>query len=247
MADINDKSFRQTLIERFLNCDTTVAEERELARFYAECLKTGCVPVDEKSVCALITTTVATTASDDCTKAYEPIVGSRTLRHLHWRWVAAACVAAIIAVGAVVKFAAYDNESTMRTTSNITAKVQKVQDVDETPKTHNNTIPDATKTDDEDESYNQRVALSPARMVLCQSDSPQPVKSKADVANSDTPSAIDMNNVCNVAVAAFCDASSITIERKGDVVLLTTADGDGTCCRYVVGEASDGQMTLAAL
>lgn len=251
MTDINDKSFRQTLIERFLNCDTTVAEEQELAQFYAECRKADCVPEDEKNICALVTATVTSAASDNHAKPHAPTGIHHTLRHLHWQWVAAACVAAAIVVGVAVKFATYDNESTMLATSNNTARKLHIDGNNTIRKPHIDEISTGTSpatnisaTDNLDE---QHVAQSSSRVVRRQSTSPQLVASNTDVAGSDTSSTVDMNSVCSLAVAAFCDANSITIERKGDVVLLTTADGDGTCQRYVVGDAGDGQMTIAGL
>lgn len=244
MTDINDKSFRQTLIERFLNCDTTVAEERELALFYAECQKTDCVPEDEKNICALVTATVTSAASDNYAKPHNPTGIRHRLRHLHWQWVAAACVVVAIALGVAVKFATYDNESVMLAASNNTARTPHV---DETPKTQETGTSSATTASAKDNSNGQRAAQSSPNVVRRQSTSPQLVASKTDVARSNTSSTVDINSVCSLAVAAFCDANSITIERKGDVVLLTTADGDGTCSRYVVGDAGDGQMTIAGL
>lgn len=249
MTDINDKSLRQTLIERFLNCDTTVAEERELALFYAECRKADRVPEDEKSICALVMATVTSAASDNHAEAHEPTGIRHTPCRLNWQWVAAACVAAVIAVGAAVKFAAYDNESTMLTTSNNTVRTPHVDEMSKTQesKTQETGTSSATNISTKNNSDGQHTALSSYRAARRQSTSPQLVASKTDVARSETSSTVDMNGVCSLAVAAFCDANSITIERKGDVVLLTTADGDGTCQRYVVGDAGDGQMTIAGL
>lgn len=264
MTDINDKSFRQTLIERFLNCDTTVAEERELALFYAERIKADHVPEDEKSVCALVMATVTSAASDNLAEAHEPTGIRHTLCRLHWRWMAAACVAAIIAVGAAVKFAAYNNESTMLATSDNTVRTPHVDEISKTQetktqetktqesktqesKTQETGTPSAIDICAKNNSDGQHTPLSSSRVVRRQSTSPQLVASKTDAARSDASSTVDMNGVCSLAVAAFCDANSITIERKGEVVLLTTADSDGTCQRYVVGDAGDGQMTIAGL
>ena len=237
MADINDKSFRQALIERFLDCDTTVAEERELARFYADCREKGQVPEGEGSICELVTVTVA--AGGDA-EPHEPMVK----RRIHWRWAAAACAAVAIAVGAAVEFATSGNESPVLAT-NRNAAVASHED--EELQTEENGIQPAANDSVADSSVGRRVAQPSVRMACRQPKSPRPVVSEAEAAKNEVSSAVDMSDVCDMAVEAFRDADGITIERKGDFVLLTTANGDGTCRRYVVGEASDGQMTLAEL
>lgn len=237
MADINDKSFRQTLIERFLDCDTTVAEERELARFYAGCLKKGQVPEGEGSICELVTATVA---AADNVEPHESVVR----RRIHWRWAAAACIAVAIAVGAAVEFATSGNESPVLATNHNTAVAAHE---DEELQTEDTGMQSATNDSVADSSFGRRVVQPSVRMACRQPKSPRPVASEADVAKSDVPSTVDMSDVCDMAVEAFRDVDGITIERKGDFVLLTTANGDGTCRRYVVGEAGDGQMTLAEL
>ena len=50
MMDIDNKQERKTLIESYLNADTTVAEERALAEYYA----THTADADEKAVAQLI-------------------------------------------------------------------------------------------------------------------------------------------------------------------------------------------------
>lgn len=241
MTDINDKSFRQTLIERFLDCDTTVAEEHELARFYAECRRKGMVPEGESDICELVTATVA---SDNGAVAQEPAVRCRTPRRVLWRWAAAACAVVAIVVGAAVKFAAYNNDGTVLATNSGMANVPHEGVA---AKAADTAIASAPKVCVTDNSDRPRAARPSVRMVRSRSKKLQPIVSKAADATTDAASAVDMNHVYDMAVSAFCDADGITVERKGGVVLLTTVGGDGTCRRYVVGEADEGQMTLAGL
>lgn len=241
MTDINDKSFRQTLIERFLDCDTTVAEERGLARFYAECQKKGMVPDGESDICELVTATVL---SDNDAVAQESVGRCRTPRRALWRWAAAACAVVAIVVGTAVKFAAYNNDGTVLSANNGMASVPH-EDV--AVKAAGIAIASAPKVSVADNSDRPHSAQSAGRMVRSRSKELQPAVSKAADATNGVASAVDMNHVYDMAVSAFCDADGITVERKGGVVLLTTVDGDGTCRRYVVGEADEGQMTLAGL
>lgn len=243
MTDINDKSLRQALIERFLNCDTTVAEERELARFYAECRKNGHVPEGEDDICELVAATVkAYTAADDSKESYKPAAERRTLLPMHWRLAAVVCVAIAVIVGAAIKFAAYNNKSTILATSNV-AKAPK----DNVYRTTDGSISAEQKVCMPDNSVRRRDAKSSAHTAQQQPRKSQTVVQKTDTAENNAPSAVDINNVYDMAMTAFRYADGITVERKGDVVLLTTTNDDGVCQRYVVGEVGNGQMTLAGL
>lgn len=103
MKDLNDKAVRQQLIERYLDADTTTDEEKALADFYRESHET--LAADEEAVRQLVLATAhlgnGFTLSDEKVDEFDRIMAAppkKTVRLVLWPWLAAACVAAIIAI-----------------------------------------------------------------------------------------------------------------------------------------------------
>lgn len=240
MADINDKTFRNTLIERFLDCDTTADEERQLAIFYEECTHNGCVPEGEEDVCALITATVSTAprcSRDSRTDApYATAAACRPKRTLQ-KWMAAACSAAIIAAGAAVALGSHDSEAP--TLADNTA----VNAADSFSRS-TATVTTAITTDAA--AQPQKAATGELSASL-----PTPAAKKdATPAARSTPQphiTADIMHIYNTAAETFGDNASITIERKGNTVLLLAADTGGACQRYVVNCSEGGQLSFIEL
>lgn len=236
MTDINDKTFRNTLIERFLDCDTTADEERQIAIFYEECTHNGCVPEGEEDVCALITSTVSTTprcSRDSHTDT--PYANAATCRpkRILRNWMAAACSAAIIATGAAVALGSHDSEAP--TLADNTA----VNAADSFSRSTAAVTTDAA-------AQPQTAATSELSASL-----PTPTAKKdATPSARSTPQphiTADIMHIYNTAAEAFGDNASITIERKGNTVLLLAADTKGACQRYVVNCSEDGQLSFIEL
>ncbi|MBQ6964481.1 MAG: hypothetical protein IJP82_02165 [Bacteroidaceae bacterium] len=103
MKDLNDKAVRQQLIERYLDADTTTDEEKALADFYRE--NDGTYSADEEAVRQLVLAIPRTdsgfTLSDEKAEEFDRIMAAppkKAARLVVWPWLAAACVAAIIAI-----------------------------------------------------------------------------------------------------------------------------------------------------
>jgi hypothetical protein len=101
MKDLNDKTLRQLLIQRYLDGETTIEEERALVHFYQHHNDT--FSADEENVRQLVlaSTHLAKdfTLSKEKVEAFDRIMANdRRKRMVLWPWLAAACVAAILAI-----------------------------------------------------------------------------------------------------------------------------------------------------
>lgn len=100
--DLKDKDYRNRLIERYLNAETSVSEEVALAEFYA----THNPDDDEKAFAQLISAShnLNVNLSDEDTAEYDRMVSmAGKERHLHWHrhlaeFVAAAAVVTLFFV-----------------------------------------------------------------------------------------------------------------------------------------------------
>ena len=101
MKDLNDKALRQLLIQRYLDGETTIEEERALVHFSQHHNDT--FSADEENVRQLVlaSTHLAKdfTLSKEKVEAFDRIMANdRRKRMVLWPWLAAACVAAILAI-----------------------------------------------------------------------------------------------------------------------------------------------------
>ena len=95
--NLDNKQERRTLIERYLNAETTVQEEQKLAYYYA----THAVEPDEKEFAAMlaVSRSEADTSLWADTSAFDRIVGKPAgKQHPVLAWFAAAAVAAILII-----------------------------------------------------------------------------------------------------------------------------------------------------
>lgn len=103
MKDLNDKALRQQLTERYLNADTTTEEEVALADFYRQSHEV--LSAEEEIVRQLVLAPPLSnsefTLSDEKVEEFDRIMAShptKKRRIVLWPWLAAACVAAILAI-----------------------------------------------------------------------------------------------------------------------------------------------------
>lgn len=103
MKELDDKALRQQLIERYLDAETTPEEELALADFFRQSQDT--LAANEEAVRQLVLATTRTdngfTLSDEKVETFDRIMANvppKKRRIALWPWLAAACVAAIIAI-----------------------------------------------------------------------------------------------------------------------------------------------------
>ncbi|MBR1667943.1 MAG: hypothetical protein IJ693_06660 [Bacteroidaceae bacterium] len=103
MKDLNDKALRQQLIERYLDAETTPEEELALADFYRQSHEA--LSADEEAVRQLVLATARLdngfTLSEEKVEAFDRMMANippKKRRIALWPWLAAACVAAIVAI-----------------------------------------------------------------------------------------------------------------------------------------------------
>ena len=238
MNNINDKALRKAIAERFLDCDTTVDEERQLALFYNICIQNGCIPEGEEDVCRLVTATVKTY------KDAKPAKPARRLRP--WHWLSAACIAGLVAAGLFLASAGEDKEARLLAASDTAHVQQGTAPALAAPKN----MPDVPHAGTTPLPANEATAVRPTATAAVRpsasaaaSHTQRNATALPAARNRRTPTA-DISSVCQMAIATFNNATDIAIERKGDAMLLSTADGEGTCCRYIVHETDGGHITI---
>lgn len=238
MNNISDKALRKAIAERFLDCDTTVDEERQLALFYNMCIQNDCIPEGEEDVCRLVTATVKTY------KDAKPAKPTRRLRP--WHWLSAACIAGLVAAGLFFAFAGEDKDARLLAASDTAHVQQGTAPALAAPKNMPD-VPDAGTTPQPD---NEATAVKPiATAAVRPSASTAATSTQRDAtaqptARNKRTTATDVSSICQMAIATFHNATDIAIERKGDAMLISTADGEGTCCRYIVHETDGGHITI---
>lgn len=101
MKDLNDKALRQLLIQRYLDGETTIEEERALVHFYQHHNDT--LSADEEDVRQLVLASAHLakyfTLAEEKVEAFDRIMANdQQKRIVLWPWLAAACVVAILAI-----------------------------------------------------------------------------------------------------------------------------------------------------
>lgn len=240
MGNINDTSFRNMLAERFLDCDTSVEEERELASFYQECTRNGCIPEGEEDICQLVTATVK--CHDG--KCHGDEMTSRP-RRKPWQWAAAACAAGIAVAGVAFALATHQGSAPALADAD-TSAVQPTCTTSHGQANDTDTQAMASVTAKAGVPAMPNKDKMPIRTAAEATTMPTTAATVATrkQKQSATPSSADISSVCHAAINSFHDATDISIERKGNALLLSTANDDGTCRRYVVDENAKGQVTL---
>ena len=221
MKKVKDAEYRKALVERFLDCDTTVDEERVLARFYHQCRRHGTVPPGEREVCEIVLATV-------------PVGRGGTfgrLRMARRRKMAAILAAAVVVAacamtfvlglthkGGEVAIAAADTDS-----------VQNVVSADAR-------MPKAASSSDYVLKPNRQKAMT--AMARTSSATCRPVSRQ--YASDHENAAMDVKAVYDIAVTTLHDASFIRVERKGDAALVSAVWSDGSNRRFVANLSDDG-------
>lgn len=230
MKNIKNAEYRNALVERFLDCDTTVEEERMLARFYHQCRLQGTVPPAEREVCEIVLATVSV--------AQEKKLGN--LRLVMQRRMIAILAAAVVIAACVMTFmlGLPHKDDNMVTAAADTASMQNVH--------HDVKCSDVDAAMTASSSFQASVS---AKNVS--------VETEAKVASSNCrqtskqhamdrrKAVLDVKAVYDIAVAALHDASVIQVERKGDAALVSATWSDGSNRRFVADLSNDdGNLSL---
>ena len=238
MNTVHDNDFRHALIERFLDCDTTIEEEQALARYYRECKLKGCVPDGENEICDMVIVTVQV----QCTAPVEVQDAAIHSRRATLRWLAAACVAIAVVCGAVVAFHGNADKPVIAESNKTMSHKASQSEVDTATVVvaANDAKGVAHNMEDGEETFLTHES-KPAR-------SKEPIQSiskeqSQSVSRQASSSASEITRLYDMALDTFGDATDITIERKGDVILLSAVNADGKTERYAVA-MSDGEAAM---
>ena len=242
MKTINDNDFRHALIERFLDCDTTVEEERELARFYSECKQNGCVPEDESRICELVLATIA------IPQQQHRAVPQRQRRV---SWLRVACAAAVIAVLLVmtitfnIDFIKSDDQrstvaSTLASTKHDTDFVAKSSVMVDAPDVASAaaTMPMVNATQ---QLQGKASASASSGKRNCAA---LPHTGKVSSPSMDN---IDMAEIYSTVSSLFHDVSNVLIERGSKGILVSSVDENGEKHSFLVNGTGDGGLAITAI
>ena len=233
MDNINDKSFRHALAERFLDCDTSIEEERELARYYNRCKRNCCVPDNEKEICELVLATIKTADMPQC----QPQNNPQSRRNV-WLRIVGIAAAAVVAVALVMTFALTDRQpatvaSTTAAASHDTAAacIAAVAQIKSTAPTEKKAQPQQVN--------NVVSAYSPNRTKAASARH----ETKSDAAADN----IDMAEVYSSAASLFHDMSNVLIERGSEGVMVSAVGENGEKQRFLVSAAGSGGLAMKAI
>ena len=222
MSNISDTSIRLALTESFLDCDTSVEEERELARYYSRCKRNGCVPKDETEMCELVLATI---------KVADVPQKLSHRRHKTWLRIAFVAAAAAVAMALVMTFTMNDNNhATIASTTLVTKRDTAVTGIAAIMPTEN--------------EKEQQVSIASDCL-------PSHSKATAHVRYSRKcePSSanIDMTEVYSVAASLFHEMSNLTIKREGESVLVSAVGDNGDTHTFQVKSTGSNGLTMTAI
>lgn len=228
MNNINDKSFRRALTARFLDCDTSVDEERELARYYSRCKQNGRVPEGEMEICELVLATIKTADMQQ----HQP----QQRRNV---WLRVACVAAaVVTIALIMTYALTDKQPA--TVASTTTAVSH----DTTAACIAAVAPTTLTTSAEKKVQPQSVndithASSPSR--------PKVASAQHETKHDAAPHDIDIAEVYSVAATLFHDISNVLIERGSDGVMISAVDKNGEKQSFLVSATGCDDLTMKAI
>ena len=233
MDNINDKSFRRALTERFLDCDTTVEEERKLARYYSRCKLNGCVPDGEKEICEIVLATIKTADMPQHQPQREP-----QLRRNVWLRIVGIAAAAVVAAVLVMTFALADRQpakvaSTTAAASHDTAAACIA------------VVAPTTLT----ASTEEKAQPQPANGIAPASSTS---RTRVAVARHEAkkvaaPDDINMAEVYSAAASLFHDMSNVMIERGSEGVMVSAVGENGEKQSFIVSAAGSGGLAMKAI
>lgn len=229
MDNINDKSFRLAFTERFLDCDTTVEEERELARYYSRCKRNGCVPDGEKEICELVLATIKTADVPQC----QP-----QRRRNVWLRIVGIAAAAVVAVALVMTFALTDRQPS--TVASTTAAASHDTAAARIAAVAPTTLTTPVEKKAQPQQVNSIVSASSPNCTKVASVRHEE-KTKTTFDN------IDMAEVYSLAAALFHDMSNVLIERGSEGVMVSAVGENGKKQSFLVSAEGSGGLTMKAI
>ena len=231
MKNINDSKYRKTLIERFLDCDTSVEEERALASYYRRCKEQGSVSRDEMEICELVLTTISLPSK----------VSGNNFGKFAWRktvaWIAAAVAVVLCVMTFGMEIGEDDTSLHQKTAVSMPAK-QYVA----------NALVLAEKSARQVPTVASDASSAEVRAVHTRRKADVGAVRSATTIARDKSVAADIKEVYDVATLAFHDASSIFVESKGSAAMVSATWSDGSVKRYVAcASDGDGSFTLVEI
>lgn len=222
MSHINDKSYRLALTERFLDCDTSVEEERELALYYSCCKRSGCVPEDETEMCELVLATI---------KVADVPQKLSHRRRKTWLRIAFIAAAAAVAMALTMTFTSNDSNHATIASTPLAAK----RDTAATGITA--ILP----------TENEKQPKSPIASTTLPSRSKAPAQVRCSRKSKPQNDNIDMAEVYSVAASLFHGMSNMMIEREGENVLVSAVGENGEKHTFQVESTGSNGLTMIAI
>lgn len=222
MSNISDTSIRHALTERFLDCDTSVEEERELALYYCRCKRNGCVPEDETEMCELVLATINV--------ADQPQILSHRQRKI-WLRTAFVAAAAAIMLALVMTFTMDDNNNAnVASTTLVTKRDTAAACIAAIVHTEKKKQPQSP--------------VASASLPSC-SKATAPVRHNRK--SEPTPDDINISEVYSIAASLFHGMSNMKIERNGENVLVSAVDENGEKQTFNVKSTGSNGLTMIAI
>ena len=253
MKKLEDITYRHELIERYLDADTSVEEEKELADFYRHCEDKELTDEDLDIRNLMLGM-----------ENYTPNIHQVEEKKHETRWVRLSAILLATAMLAGLIFLLFPIKDYFSSSSeqqpglaNLvpTEQVVRSQPSSEDGNEHLNAYEKMERADSLFLAATQDIVtpqeMKTSKMAEKTSEYKEKTSEYKEETSSETERSIheDFNKIYEVASAALPSAEQLTINRQGDNIVISTIDNDGNTQHYTINvtDTQDGSYQLLPL
>lgn len=273
MKTLNDKIYRQSLIERYLDADTSIEEEKALTNFYRHC-KVEDLTEEELGIRNLmlgIENYPQTSESDDLTSETKVQTTSKVASKNHSSWNSSIRISAILLAAAMIAgliFLVFPIKEMFSSKTALTSYAPAstvVRSYQSTTDGSNKSLNPAEEMERQDSLFlaatkdivvpqaKEKVRKMPKSLHHIKSKKMIPVqkenKSTASVEEEEESLNNDINHYYEVASLALPSADQLKIDKQGNDIIVTTIDVEGNAQHFSIdtSDANEGMYQLHPL
>lgn len=264
MTDIRNKEQRRRLIERFLNAETTLKEEKLLAEFYQS--NEGQSVEGENDIRSTILMTKELSnnrfsepdmsavaefdklMSGNSGEAVKQATSISRNRKRQWRSPVRTAlyigIAAIVAIVVMLRLnvSTHSEEETLTTSATSDAQNMPLADVPDTPTSSEHTT---LATNEADKSVTKETETPATTASMSKKSRRNNREDKAEKVQ--TIGTLSIDDLCKLSETTFKDCGNVTMTNTDNTIIVTTLNADGTRSAYQLVSCDANSYTLAAM
>ena len=273
MKTLNDKTYRQSLIERYLDADTSIEEEKALANFYRHC-KVEDLTEEELGIRNLmlgIENYAQTSESDDLASKTKVQTTSKSVSRKSSSWNSSIRISAILLAAAMLAgliFLVFPVKEMFSSKTALTSYAPASTVVRSYPSTtdgSNENLNPAEEMERQDSLFlaatkdivvpqaKEKARKEPKALQHIKSKKIPVQKENKSTASEEEKEEESLNNDFNhyyeVASLALPSADQLKIDKQGDHIIITTIDVEGNAQHFTIdtSDANEGLYQLHPL